>query len=299
MKLQYSGEIKLDCPVNLKYIIESGQTFLWERKDSEMFSDENKYDIEYKTAYYTNNKVTVLNLNQKDKNTIKWKSNRKQSEYVRQRLGLNHNIEHIMNKIVDLDTNDTSKKAFNNYNGLRLVNEPLYPTIISFICSTQMRINRINKMISNISKEFGDKIIVDDTEYYTFPSIDKLSNVSERDLKNQKLGYRAKYVSQTTDILSDNKDMLNLPNDNHKARENLKELMGVGTKVADCILLYGTKRLNIVPVDTWIEKLAEEYYKENIYSDDRSKIARNMEEYFGKYSGYAQLYLFKYIQEKK
>ena len=80
-------------------------------------------------------------------------------------------------------------------------------------------------------------------------------------------------------------------------KEAKKELMlidGVGSKVADCILLFSMKKTEAFPVDTWIIKIMNEVYVE-------TKNLKKINEYaFNKwkeYAGIAQQYLFYYKRE--
>jgi N-glycosylase/DNA lyase len=299
MEITNSGIIELDDKVSLYDIIESGQTFLWNRECGKMYSD-NYDDVAYTTAYRSadNDKNIFIKVCQDDYGQIKWYSNLDAKNIIKERLGLNHNID-IINKDLNKqkDIKQFIDKAIDKYNNTRLVNEPIFPTLISFICSTQMRVERIHNMVNNIRQMCGDKININDNIYYTFPTADQMSDYTEKDFKQLKLGYRSEYVKDTVETLSKSSKLSDLPENTDKAREELKELMGVGTKVADCTLLYGTDRLNIVPVDTWIDKFAKNYY-ESIYDEKRSKTARNLEKIFGTYSGYAQLYLFRYMRDK-
>lgn len=294
IQLDKSGDIVLDDYINLEDIIESGQTFLWNHENNKMFK--NKDNLSYTTAYKNNNKKVIIKIRQNDNRNIHWISNADVENEIRERLGLNHNIDEIKKDILRHSDDDVINNAIDRYNSIRLVNEPIFPTLISFICSTQMRIERIHSMINSLRKECGSKIETKNNTYYTFPTLNELSEYDETDFKQLNIGYRSKYLDKTIDILSKDNILLELPKDNNECRKKLEQLMGVGTKVADCTLLYGTDRLNVVPVDTWIDKLAKKYYSD-IYDDNKSNVARNLENKFGKYSGYAQLYLFRYIRD--
>lgn len=294
INLDKNGDIRLNNQINLQDIIESGQTFLWNHKNNKMYEDKNC--ISYTTAYKRNNEKVVIKIKQNDRQSITWNSNADVEDEVRERLGLNHRIDKIKQDILEQSGDDIIDDAINRYNSIRLVNEPIFPTLISFICSTQMRIERIHSMINSLKRECGSKIQTNNNTYYAFPTLSELSEYDENDFKKLNIGYRSRYLNETIDMLLEDNILSNLPESNNKSRKDIKQLMGVGTKVADCTLLYGTNRLNIVPVDTWIDKLAEKYYTD-LYDDNKSNVARNLENKFGEYSGYAQLYLFRYIRD--
>lgn len=279
---------------SLSDTIESGQTFLWNRKDGQMFSSETQGT--YWTCVTYENAPCYIEVSQNEDTELQWKSNcEKIGRKLKRMLGLNINIESVKSSIIDLDnTNGVMREAIDNADGLRIVNDPLFPCLISFICSTQMRITRIHKMVNNIKENYGHPIHTNKSKFYTFPDSVQLSNASEDDLRDMKLGYRAPYVLETSkDFGSTDLDLFE---DVESARKKLKQFKGVGTKVADCVLLYGTSRVDVVPVDTWIESAVEKYYPD-LYVSNNETIARNLEDKFGEYSGFVQAYLFQYVRD--
>ena len=82
-------------------------------------------------------------------------------------------------------------------------------------------------------------------------------------------------------------------------REELLKLDGVGPKVADCILLFGLKRLDVFPIDVWVRRVMNDLY---IHNDDEEKVNKKelqklAEEKFGNLCGLAQQYLFYWKRE--
>lgn len=296
MTFPYNGEIKCEYNFNLKETIESGQTFLWNKNSGTLF-DNTKNNTYYSTDFIDGNDI-VFEV-KKDENMVRWSSNYKNADQIiKKRLGLNHNLEKIEEHIIERDTeNGIMEEVINEHNGLRIVNEPLFPTLISFICSTQMRVERIHSMINNIRNNFGTEINIGDDSYYSFPTATQLQKATTEQLKDLKLGYRASYVSKTSKSYHDQTEIV-IPDDASEARELMKDFTGVGTKVADCVLLYGTERMDIVPIDTWMDKAIKEHYPD-LYSDSNERMARDFEDHFGEYSGYAQAYLFHHIRTNR
>ena len=107
-------------------------------------------------------------------------------------------------------------------------------------------------------------------------------------------GYRAKYLVEATKQLC----KINLNElaklDTLELNKQLLSLMGVGQKVADCIMLFGFSKQDVFPVDTWIEKVYCTYFKQE---HNRVKIRNELLNTFGNLSGYAQQYLF-YLQRE-
>ena len=65
--------------------------------------------------------------------------------------------------------------------------------------------------------------------------------------------------------------------------------MGVGQMVADCIMLFAFGKKDVFPVDTWIEKVYNQFFEKET---NRKIIREKLLVYFGQNSGYAQQYLF-------
>jgi N-glycosylase/DNA lyase len=65
----------------------------------------------------------------------------------------------------------------------------------------------------------------------------------------------------------------------------LKNILGVGDKVADCICLFGLKKMESYPIDTWVKKI-DEYYGEGYIKNK-----------FPECAGIMQQYLFAYVRE--
>jgi len=293
MEFKYNGEYNM--PIDLRTTIESGQTFLWNKTNGNMFEDDINNPI-YSTVRNINDEIMVLKIQNNNDNNLKWKSTHQQAEkYIYNVFQFDKNIREIQDTLIKKDDTEIIKKSINEFPNLRIIHEPLFPTLISFICSTQMRVERIHEMVQSLSKEFGKSIEIDAEKYYSFPTVNELSNATKKDLDKLKLGYRSKYVIETTKMIKDNP--LELSSEVSKARKQLQEYMGVGPKVADCVLLYGAGFQSVVPVDVWIERAAKEYYPE-LSDKSRNKIARNLENKYGDYAGFAQAYLFHYMRMK-
>ncbi|MDO4975595.1 MAG: hypothetical protein Q4E61_04710 [Alphaproteobacteria bacterium] len=190
------------------------------------------------------------------------------------------------------------KKSITYGEGIRLLNQDLWETIISFIISANNNIPRIKVIIERLSKRFGNKIEWNGVEYYTFPTPAQLSKASVEDLRNLGLGFRDVRVYETTQMVV-NRDIdfnkLHKENDTQIVRDELLKLPGVGPKVADCILLFSTlKRLDVFPIDVWVRRVMNDLY---IHNEDENKVDKKLvlsmaNDKFGSLQGIAQQYLF-------
>lgn len=181
--------------------------------------------------------------------------------------------------------------------GIRLLKQDPFELIISFIISANNRIPMIKRAIDRISQRWGEKIEYKGNIYYTFPTIDRLRNATEEELKDCGVGFRGKYIKATVETLDDNmiNEMLNSNDD--QCHKLLQKLSGIGPKVADCIMLFSMEKYSAFPVDVWVKRAMQHFY----LAPDVSlpKIREFARDKFGKYAGFAQQYLFYYARENK
>lgn len=180
-------------------------------------------------------------------------------------------------------------------NGIRILNQDKFETLISFIISANNNIPRIKKSVEALSKGFGKHI---EDEFYAFPTPGELARASLDELKACGLGYRNQYVYKTCREIAAGKDLgqiAKLPTE--LCRKELLKFTGIGPKVADCIMLFSMQKYDAFPVDVWIKRIMESLY----FGEERSlnEIARYAKEKFGEYAGIAQQYLFFYVREKE
>ena len=202
----------------------------------------------------------------------------------------------IKNKLRKIDNH--MEKSILYGEGIRLLNQDLWETIISFIISANNNIPRIKGIIERISKKYGNQIVWNGEEYYTFPTPEQLGKATVEDLRSLGLGFRDVRVFETTQkVLNKEIDLyqLHAESDTEIVREKLLELPGVGPKVADCILLFSTlKRFNVFPIDVWVRRVMNDLYIKN---EDETKVDKKLilgvaNEKFGDLCGIAQQYLF-------
>ena len=214
---------------------------------------------------------------------------------------IDRDYEKIKSKLSKVDNN--MKTAIEYGSGIRILNQDLWETIISFIISANNNIPRIKGIIDKISKKYGKEIIFEGESYYTFPSADELSNASVEDLRKLGLGFRDIRVYETTKLIKTGEvDLENLKNekDFKKVRAKLLTLPGVGPKVADCILLFSClKRWEAFPIDVWVRRVMNELYihNENENNVKKEQIEKIAQEKFGNLAGIAQQYLFYWKRE--
>jgi N-glycosylase/DNA lyase len=198
------------------------------------------------------------------------------------------NLKDDYNKIIRSIARDALiKKAVKKYHGLRIIKQDPFECLMTYILSSQNNIPRINKMVNELSRRFGRKIRFEGREYYTFPRLTDLKGCCREDVRACRLGFRDKFLDDAVSRLWNKEVRLNkiasLPYE--EAKEELLKIKGVGNKVADCVLLFGFNKYEAFPIDRWILRAMEKYYK----GKDGS--------YFGEYAGYAQEFLYAYIRK--
>ena len=190
---------------------------------------------------------------------------------------------------------ELSTVAYKKLQGMRVLNQDPWECLISFIISAWSNVPKISNTIHLLCQKLGHKYILDDMVGYSFPSPIQITGLTESEMKSFGLGYRAQYVLKTSKIIEENKILLSdFYNENYF--DSLKFLLtfpGVGDKVANCVLIYSLKKYNAFPVDLWVERLLVEDYGLNKKMSliNKRKWGQN---YFGKYSGIIQHYLFHY-----
>jgi N-glycosylase/DNA lyase len=201
-------------------------------------------------------------------------------------------------------------KAVKDYWGLRLIKQDPWECLVSYICATYKNIAAIKHMLNNLSCKFGEKVKFEDFDFYTFPTCQKLAKATEADLMDCGLGYRAKYLLGTSRrICQSNFNLESLRKMPYvEAKKTLTEFPGVGAKVADCVLLFSLGKSEAFPVDVWVKRVILNHYGEklpktlvqklsarrSLSSCDYEKLNAFGRNYFGKYAGYAQEYLYHY-----
>ena len=269
-------------------IFDCGQCFRWNKQNDGSY-----------TGVFKNN---VLNV-QKQRETVIFKGicNGDIEETVRDYFDLDRDYEDIKKQLSKIDENVKTSVEYGK--GIRILNQDLWETIISFIISANNNIPRIKGIIERLSKAYGKEIDWNGNKYYTFPTAEELKDVSVEDFRKLGTGFRDIRLYETTHMILDGKvnleQLQNNPN-TIEVREQLLSLSGVGPKVADCILLFSTlKRFEVFPIDVWVRRVMNELYIKNPDENkvNKKEIEKLAKEKFGNLAGIAQQYLFYWKRE--
>ena len=227
--------------------------------------------------------------------------------FVRHYFSLDHDLQRIGREI---GKDNHVKAALKQFWGLRLIRQEPWECLISFICATYKSVAAIRQMLFRVAMRFGEKTVYEGNEFYAFPTPERLARATLQDLEGCGLGYRSKYVQETSKrIHGDKYDLGTLRKMPYEqAKRELCQFPGVGSKVADCVLLFSLGRLDAFPVDVRVKRMILRNYsehfpevfvkrlakEESFSSSEYERICWFGRSYFGRYAGYAQEYLYHY-----
>lgn len=268
---------------NIEQVLECGQCFHFTKLN---FQD---YGVVAKDKYLhvsqSGNQLFFHNINQEEYETI-WK------HY----FDLDRDYSEIKKQILAIDNNLSS--AILAKDGIRIINQDFFETLISFIISQNKQIPQIKQIVFNLSKRYGQMLETDtNTVAYAFPKVEDLVNVSDEELRQCKMGFRAPYILDACRLVANGDiDETRLSRMSvEDARAKLMTIKGVGEKVANCTLLFGLGRREVFPVDVWMKRIMETLY---IHKDSKKEdIEKYANDKYGDLGGYAQQYLFYYGRE--
>ncbi len=289
---------------NIKQILECGQCFRWDK-----ISDTNYILVAYGRVIevlQNDDEVVIYNSNEEDFKNI-WLNY----------FDLERNYDEIKEVLAQ---DEILRKSVEFGYGIRILNQDPFEMLISFIISARNSIPSIKKTVKKICEAFGQKIEYKGEEYYTFPTPKDIKGATLEEIQATGASFRSKYIVDTirnvNEALEVKEDMINNPTKYNERPEildfdleyikslnddechiALQKFMGVGAKVADCIMLFSMTKHSAFPVDVWVKRAMIHFYVAPDLSLNKMRVfARDK---FGALSGMAQQYLFYYARENK
>jgi N-glycosylase/DNA lyase len=182
--------------------------------------------------------------------------------------------------------------------GLRLVRQPHWECVATFITSAQKAVVHIAQISHVLRQRYGRAFEWNGERLFSYPTPAALGVLEEADLRACALGYRAKNLLRTARMVAAGEvDFTNVARlGDSEAQEDLQRLPGVGPKVANCALLFGFERLAAFPIDVWIERILRSIYFARKRKVTTKRLREFSARYFGPYGGYAQQYLFHHAR---
>jgi N-glycosylase/DNA lyase len=220
---------------------------------------------------------------------------RVRAETVRYYFALDHPLAEICASFPD---DPTMNAARNFCCGLRIIRQPKWECLAAFICSSMKQVAHIRQISKALRERFGVARNFENFVVHTFPPARRLAHSSENELRECALGYRAKNLLATAQLVRSGEADLEAWSvlSDVDLRAKLCELPGAGAKVANCVMLFAYERLRAFPIDVWIERVLRQQYFPRARKLNAQRLREFCDAYFGEHGGYAQQYLFHHAR---
>ncbi len=300
-ELKYNLELKITPPFSLEQTLFCGQAFRWQKK-------EGFFDGVALGKYIQVKQVEATDFTVVFEQRLILKSNEPLDESVwKHYFSLDIDYASIQNRFTE---DDMMRKCVENAPGIRILNQDFFEVLISFIISQNNNITRIRKIVDSFCRKYGEEVY---PNHYTFPTIQSVKGVTIEDLAELKAGFRAKYIVDAINVISNNMyfpSLDSVTNETGSLEKNrefsdkwtheklmkanfyevsafLQSIKGVGQKVSDCVLLFSLCRYEAFPKDVWIKKAMSELFPQGL------------PHVCSGYEGIAQQYIFEYIRNRE
>ena len=268
--------------------INSGQTFLWEKRGD---------------SWYGIHGERVMKFSQTG-GRVEFTSFPEDKSCDQKMFRLGDDAKAIFGEI---SRDSLVRRLVKAYPGLRLMRQEPHQCIFSFVCASNTNIPMIRRMLYSMTRKFGRSAKVDRMEFFTFPSAADINRASIDELRACGLGYRAKAIKAAAGAIATGQlDFDVLAGASYEeAKKELLQVYGVGNKIADCVLLFSLEKLDAFPIDVWIARALAGNYKwlhrkkfgDKITPHQYEQLSGSARNYFGRYAGYAQQYLYYHMRQ--
>ncbi|CAI5979588.1 unnamed protein product [Closterium sp. NIES-64] len=215
-------------------------------------------------------------------------------------LNLHVNTLDLYRQFAECDTHFASLLPM--ITGYRILRQEPVECLFQFICSSNNHISRISSMVEVLSQQGPLIATMNGRPFHAFPSLSRLSSLSEPYLRERGFGYRAAFIVQTACQLhqmqatsgTSGSEWLQAMRQQawQEVERQLCVLPGVGPKVAACVALLSLDQHAAVPVDTHVWQLAQRHYASSIKGKTltarvRVQLTQALEQVFGPMCGWA------------
>ena len=199
--------------------------------------------------------------------------------------------------------------------GVRVLAVPALEAVVTFAGSANNTIKRNAGMVAALVRRFPENLLGDGggvlpeggeagllaASLYAFPTLQQLAQLDEADFWALGWGYRSPRMPRLVQALLRLGGAAWLERlrraDTGAARGALQALPGVGRKVADCVLLFGLGRHDVVVCDTHCFQMARRYgllprAAASIGAAVHDRVAERFRALFGPSAGWAFMLLF-------
>ncbi len=275
-------KIKIERPFKLSDTVTCGQIFRFFKEDDGSFNIVIKDRVI--NVFMDGNSLCASSNDENDLESV-----------IRNYFDLDNDYSLMNDFLIKHDSKLKDAVLFSN--GLTMIRQDPFETVMEYIISANNGVPQIANALNNIAKKYGKKVMFNGKEYYLFPNYKDLKDVSISDFRSCKVGFRDKYLKAMVDKLNNNE--INLEEfyelDTKDALNKFMENVGIGPKVASCILLFAYQKYDVFPIDTWVKKIMKNDYG----IEGEKEIRKFAVKTYGKYSGLAIQYLFNYSRNNK
>lgn len=268
--------------------INSGQVFLWEKRGD---------------CWYGIHGERIVRFAHKD-GRFEFASFPEDRSWDQKMFRLGDDIRVILGEI---SRDPLVRRLVRAYPGLRLMRQESHQCLFSFVCASNTNIPMIRRILHGMTRKFGRPVKVDGMEFFTFPSADDMNKAGIDELRACGLGYRARAIKAAAHGIAGGQiDFDSLRNASYEdAKKELVRIYGIGNKIADCVLLFSLEKLDAFPIDVWIARalaghyrwLHEKRFGDKITPRQYEQLSQGARDYFGRYAGYAQQYLYYHMRQ--
>ena len=265
--------------INLRATLECGQVFHWTARPDGSW--EGLIGDEFTAVRESGGRLAVLEGNE---------------ARCRDYFAMDHDLEGIY---AGFPRDETMLAALDFCRGLRIIRQPTWECLATFITSSMKQVAHIRQMSRGLRQRFGRG--VQGSHWRAYPEPERFAAASEAELRACGLGYRAPNLRATAQLVASGEADLDAWRalDDGALREKLCTLPGVGRKVANCVMLFGYGRLAAFPVDTWIARILRTKYARRAKKATPHALERRWAVRFGPHAGYAQQYLFHHARSAR
>jgi 3-methyladenine DNA glycosylase/8-oxoguanine DNA glycosylase len=171
----------------------------------------------------------------------------------------------------------------------------LYELLIISIVLQNATVRRTVQMIKALLDKYGTKVKFDGKELYSFWEPKRLQRATEQELRELKVGYRAKYLKKTSeDFVMGVADELKLRQMSmEKAKKELDKLYGVGPASASILLFEALHHYDTIDkIGPWEQQI----YSRLLFNKEllpAETILKEIDKRYGKWKTLAMHYVFE------
>ncbi len=179
--------------------------------------------------------------------------------------------------------------VFKKWLGMRNTSEyTLYELLIIAIVLQNATVRRSQQMLDVLIAKFGTKVRFDNKELWAIWLPERLNSVSEQELRDLKIGYRAKFIKRLSQNFAEGGiDEFKLRDlDKESAKKELLKLYGVGPETVRILLFEAFHHYDTFDhIAPWQQKI----YSRLFYSKSSVSIEKIQADIKKKYGEYAML----------